>query len=51
MKDFPILTIRSAVSDLYEENVSDLINKGYTVKNCGFDGFTWWAVLLEGGRV
>ena len=45
VNDNAVLTVRNERADLYEDGVNSLIEKGYTVKTCGYTGLVWWAIM------
>ena len=42
-----ILTVQNTNATRFEDMVSSLLERGYTVQSSGFTGNMWWAVLLD----
>ena len=42
-----ILTVQNTNATRFEDTVSSLLERGYTVQSSGLTGNMWWAVLLD----
>lgn len=42
---YRVLTIRTPNAETFEDVASDMVEKGYQIKNCGYVPGAWWAIL------